>query len=304
MSIKGTIVGCVQNVAFKAQKHSPVILFGVGCVGVVATAVAAFKAHPRADFVLMQHSLKMDDIKKATEVADPEDNYNPKVDKLRVCAETAKEMAITFGPTVALGVGSLVSFGVAFKILNDRYLGAVAWGTSVMEAFTLYRSRVKSEIGPNADMHFRYGTEYNIEENEVEDENGDTHLVVTHKPVYGNDAKIGDLDPTDIARYFDEENDNWDPNPTFNLMFLRSQEKMANDKLQSSGHLFLNEVYDMLGFDDTPIGAVVGWLKDETTYVDFGLGKRDSESVRSFINGNRSVVPLDFNVTGVIWNKI
>ena len=304
MNILATVKDCVNVSVMKIEKHSPAILFGVGCVGVVATAVAAFKAYPRAQEVVAKHHTGMDMANEAADVAKPEDHYDIRVEKLRVCAETVKDMAITMAPTVALAAGTIVSFGVAFKVLNNRYLGAVAWGNAIADSFALYRSRVKDEFGEEMDQHFRYGTEATVTHKTGEDENGkyrDDGVELKD----GDDAKIENLGDSDYARYFDASNDNWDPNPTFNLMFLRAQEKMANDKLHAQGHLFLNDVYDMLGFKDTPVGAVVGWVKGiGDDFVDFGLGRRDAEAVRTFINGDNNVVPLDFNVSGVIWDKI
>lgn len=306
MSLSEKIAGMANMVVAKAEKHSPEILFVVGCVGVVATAVTAFRAYPKAKAILETHKNDMELANEANELAKPEDGYNVNVERLRICGNSTKEMAVAMAPTVLLGVGTVVAFGAALKILNGRYIGAVAWGTSVADAFSLYRGRVKDELGDEMDEHFRYGTRVLTKERTYIDEDGveTTEHTFESAPTDDGSVVIGDVNPSDIMRYFDEDNDNWDRNPTFNLMFLRAQEKLANDKFHRDGHLFLNDVYDMLGFKDTPIGAVVGWVKGESDFVDFGLGKDDSDQVRRFINNNRNVVPLDFNVCGVIWNKI
>jgi hypothetical protein len=89
-------------------------------------------------------------------------------------------------------------------------------------------------------------------------------------------------------RMFDEE---------YCLMFLKYQERYANDILRVRGHLFLNEVYDMLGLAKTVTGQVVGWINSEDKWVDFGIYSKDNSE---FINGGRAEVLLDFNVDGNI----
>ena len=81
MSILATVKDCVNVSVMKIEKHSPAILFGVGCVGIVATAVAAFKASPSAEDVLFAHQLAMDRAKKAEEVAEPDSGYDIRVEK-------------------------------------------------------------------------------------------------------------------------------------------------------------------------------------------------------------------------------
>ena len=80
--------------------------------------------------------------------------------------------------------------------------------------------------------------------------------------------------------------------------------------LRTRGHLFLNEVYDMLGFPRTKAGAVVGWLYDPKrpelgdTYVDFGMYEVHQLSEGDFVNTNTHSFILDFNVVGDITDDI
>ena len=90
-------------------------------------------------------------------------------------------------------------------------------------------------------------------------------------------------------------------------MFLKQQQNYANEMLKSKGHLFLNEVYDMLGIPRTKAGQVVGWVYDEKNpigdnFVDFGLYDINREAVRNFVNGYERTILLDFNVDGNIWD--
>ena len=84
-------------------------------------------------------------------------------------------------------------------------------------------------------------------------------------------------------------------------------ETFANDLLKARGRLFLNEVYRMLGIDETKAGQVVGWVynPDNPTgdnFVDFGIYNMQRERVRAFVNGYEPNILLDFNVDGVIWD--
>lgn len=107
------------------------------------------------------------------------------------------------------------------------------------------------------------------------------------------------------ARFFDESCPSWNTNPERNLMFLRMQEQWANDLLKSRGHLFLNEVYDILGIARSREGQVVGWIYDENNptgdnYVDFGIGKFNKSNLKIVDKVNKTGILLDFNVDGDI----
>ena len=109
------------------------------------------------------------------------------------------------------------------------------------------------------------------------------------------------------ARFFDEASPAWEKDPEYNLMFLRAQQQYADDLLHARGHLFLNEVYDMLGIPRSKAGQVVGWVYDENNpvgdnHVDFGIYDIRREVVRDFVNGYERSILLDFNVDGNIWD--
>ena len=88
-------------------------------------------------------------------------------------------------------------------------------------------------------------------------------------------------------------------------MFLKQQQSYANDLLKSRGHLFLNEVYDLLGIQRTKAGNIVGWIYDEKNpvgdnFVDFGIYDINRPKNRDFVNGYERTIILDFNVDGDI----
>jgi hypothetical protein len=108
------------------------------------------------------------------------------------------------------------------------------------------------------------------------------------------------------ARWFDETSVAWIGDSERNLHFLRLQQQYANQLLKARGHLFLNEVYDMLGMPRTKVGQVVGWVLDKNStttdsFVDFGLYLPHNAG---FVNGYEKSLLLDFNVDGDILNKI
>lgn len=135
---------------------------------------------------------------------------------------------------------------------------------------------------------------------ELEIENNEVKSATVIKPEEVIDIRKHTY--SEYARYFDEGCTGWDKNPENNMYFLKAQENYANELLRSRGHLYLNEVYDMLGIPRTKAGQIVGWIYDENNptgnnRVDFGLAL---EMNREFINGFDSRVMLDFNVDGNI----
>ena len=292
---------------FTIKKNSPEILLGAGIVGFVGTIVLACKATCRADEVLEFHRRKIKDINDAKEIADAdpegEMSYDVEIyrqDKAVRYLKTTGNLAKLYAPTIAVGTLSLACILTSRNIMQKRYLGVLAAYNGLSAAFDEYRRRVRDEYGEGLDKHFRYGTTY--EELPVYDENGKK----TKEKEQVEKTETGMVIPDDNScRFFDSSNPNWDKNPTFSMMWLRGQQNILNDILHTRGHVFLNEVYDALGFPHTPQGAVLGWIDEgDDNYIDFGLYDPNKENVRRFVNGVDNVIMLEFNHDGVIWNKI
>lgn len=292
---------------FTIKKNSPEILLGAGIVGFVGTVVLACRATCRADEVLEFHRRKIKDIEDAKEIADAdpegEMSYDIEIyrqDKAIRYLKTTGSLAKLYVPTVAVGALSLACILTSRNIMQKRYLGVVAAYNGLSAAFEEYRKRVRDEYGEGLDRHFRYGTTY--EELPVYDENGKK----TKEKEQVENTDTGMVIPNDDScRFFDSSNPNWDKNPTFSMMWLRGQQNILNDILHTRGHVFLNEVYDALGFPHTPQGAVLGWIDGEgDNCIDFGLYDQNKENVRRFVNGVDNVIMLEFNHDGVIWDKI
>lgn len=93
----------------------------------------------------------------------------------------------------------------------------------------------------------------------------------------------------------------WLDNVELNKMFLKSNENYANHLLLSRGHVFLNEVYDMLGLSRTDYGQICGWvhpggINNQSKYISFGFGDFETVADNSY--------ELVFNIDGVIYDRI
>lgn len=122
--------------------------------------------------------------------------------------------------------------------------------------------------------------------------------------------KLGEqLAGSQYARVFDDSCVGWTKDPEYNMTFLKTQQNYCNFKLRAKRHLFLNEVYDILGIPRTVAGTKVGWVYDEENpigdnFVDFGIFDTNDERNSDFINGFKNTAILDFNVDGDILNYI
>lgn len=112
--------------------------------------------------------------------------------------------------------------------------------------------------------------------------------------------------PSGYAKFFDECSREWMKDPELNLMFLRGKQAMLNNKLQACGFVFLNEVYRELDLcEPTQEGQVVGWYytPEHPSFIDFGI-YNTNRSTERFVNGYERSILLDFNVDGVIIDKL
>ena len=302
--MKEKLMKTYKKVELKAIKHSPEILAGVGVVGVVGSLVMACKATTKLSDVLEESKEQLDKIKEVA--ADPayEEKYSQddaKKDTTITYVQTAMKVTKLYAPSVILCASSLGCLLASNNILKKRNAALSAAYMTVDKSFKEYRKRVADRFGEEVEKEIRY----NIKAEEITkvDENGN-EVTETFKVMDGTD------DPnsySDYARFFDESCAAWQNDAEYNLTFLKAQQQYANDLLKAKGRLFLNEVYRMLGIDETKAGQVVGWVynPDNPTgdnFVDFGIYNMQRERVRAFVNGYEPNILLDFNVDGVIWN--
>lgn len=304
--ISNNITRSLHKVGLKTKKHSPEILAVVGVVGVGATVVTACVATTKLSDILDETT---DTIEKINEtVANPDfaDKYSEEdatKDKVIVYTQTSVKIAKLYAPSVILGVASVGCFLTSHNILRKRNIALAAAYATVDKGFKEYRSRVVERFGEALDQELRFNVKAKEFEEVVINEKGEEEIVK---------KTVSVVDPntySDYARFFDEACPGWSKDPEYNLTFLKRQQNFANEKLQTNGFLFLNDVYEMIGIPKTKAGQIVGWIYDEKNpvgdnFVDFGIYDVNNEAKRDFVNGYERSILLDFNVDGNIWDKM
>ena len=293
-----------HRVGFQIKKHSPEILLVTGITGVVTSAVMACKATTKVDAIVEETKKSIDMIHEGMEAGNICDveytEEDGKKDLAIVYIQTGVKFAKLYGPSVLLGLTSISCILASNNIIRKRNIALSAAYTAIDTSFKGYRSRVIERFGESMDRELRYNIKtQEVKETVVDEETGKKKTVK---------STVSVVDPntySDYARFFDEYCAGWTKDAEYNLMFLRQQQNYANELLKSRGHLFLNEVYDMLGIDRTKAGNIVGWVYDEEhpvgdNFVDFGIYVLDNEKARDFVNGRERSILLDFNVDGDI----
>jgi hypothetical protein len=285
------------------KKHSPEILMGVGVIGIVASTVMACKATLKADEVLENAKDKLDKIHEAKEQIEKLDkNDEPHIsysdqdykrDLSITYIQTGWDFVKLYGPAVTLGLASIACMVTSHGIMRKRNLALVAAYKAVEESFTQYRKRVIEDQGAEKDREYRYGIG-KVKETTMNEDGS-----ITEKTVEV-------IDPNGISQYaklFDKDNSSqWGNTASYNAQYILCQQRYANDILQSKGHIFLNEVYDLLGFNHSTPGAVTGWvLENGDGYIDFGI---DPNTLEQDMRDHGNSIILDFNVDGIMYDLI
>lgn len=299
--IMKSVNGVASKTVMKLKKHSPEILAVAGIAGTVVSAVLACKATTKVAEILDETNGTLDTIHEGMKTGaingQEYTTEDGKKDTVVVYAQTGMKLAKLYGPAIILGTLSITSILASNNILRKRNVALGAAYAAIDKSFKEYRGRVIERFGEQVDTELKYGIKAKkFEEIEVDPETGKEKKV--KKTVMVADPNL----QSDYAVYFDSKSRNYETNPDYNRMFLKAQQAFANDKLQTRGHLFLNEVLDDLDLPRTPAGQIVGWTKDGPDgYVNFRIVEveRETEDGR-----HEPALLLDFNVEGNIWEKM
>lgn len=296
MLIPTTFKGVVGRGGLYAQKYSPEILTGVGIVAMGAAAVIGVRATLRLENTVDIAEERIRIVKETRMIAlanghevQPENAYQRQL--YRAYLHNVMTFTKLYGPAISLFVAGAGSVIAGHGIMRKRNVALVAAYNAVEKSFAAYRARVLEDLGAEKDRDYLLGLR-----EEVEEKDGKKEPVVVFDPTKADQ----------FTRCFDESNPKWQRDPGYNQFFLTAQQNYFNNKLVSRGHVFLNEVYDTLGFERTSEGSVVGWIlsKDGDNYIDFGIFDATSEAKRNFVNGYEQSIWLNFNHDGVIFDKI
>lgn len=298
--------GSFSKVGFVLKKHSPEILMAAGLIGVVASTVVACKETTKISTILREKNEDVERIHECAEDGFCLDISGQKIDYTK--EDLQKDLTITYvnvgkkfvklyAPAFIIGTLALSCILASNNVLRKRNVALTAAYATVNGSFKEYRKRVAERYGKEAEREIRYNIKARQIETTTTDEDGKEKKTT-------ETVNVAELDAyDDYVCVFDEHSPEWVSDTVSNLSFLSIRQNFANERLRASGHIFLNEVYDMLGLPRTKMGQVVGWLYQPDdpeykgdNYVDFGV----SEINVADIDGYSKSILLEFNADGNI----
>lgn len=268
------------------RKFSPETLTVVGIAGIVTSTVLIARATLKAQPTFTEIR---EDVTALKEARTDENSKELNQAIVKRYAAGSLDVAKIYLPSVTLGLAGVGCVLGAHGILKRRNVALAAAYKVAEGTIAEYKKRLVEELGEEKAEEVIRG----VVTEEVEGEDGKLH-------------KITRVDPHRVSQYArvfaKESSTEWQPEASYNLMYLRAQQSYFNNLLHARGYVYLNEVYKALGFEPSRAGQVVGWKlsSDGDNEVDFGIYDAETQEKRMFINGDERSVWLDFNVSGVI----
>ena len=276
----------VGRTSLVISKHAPTILTVAGTAGFIGTTVLASKATLKLEETVAEEASLLFKVHEAQEEGKLSDK-DATHDKVVLYTRMATKLGKLYAPALVLGAASIAALATGHGIMLKRNASLAAAYAAVDQAFKSYKKKVEAKFGKDAVLE---AISVPTEELVVDGETTESVL------------KYGDTSPYGVI--FDETNHNWSADEDLSALHLKCQQQYANDILQTRGHIFLNEVYKMLGFPHTPAGAITGWVKGNgDNFVDFNIhdGLFEGEDANGRLVTKWA---LDFNVDGVMYDKI
>lgn len=288
------------------KKHSPEILVAAGIGTGIVAAIVACKQTIKANDIVAEARKSLQNIEDVKELAaNNEVKYteeNEQEDRKTIGMQVAVGMIKTYALPVGLGFLSITCILAGHHILKKRNVALAAAYSALSTDFMNYRKRVVNKYGKDVDFMLKNGLEKQIVANQVIDpETGEVKETKEEVLTYEGDKL------SQYARVFDEVGSTqWTPSADHNRAFLLMEQNYFNERIRTRGYIFLNEVYERLGFRPTKAGSVVGWVYQNADYegIDFGIFTAHTQKAAEFLEGTEPSIILDFNVQGDILSLV
>lgn len=286
----------------RISKHAPTILSVTASAGVIATGYLAWKAGTRFEDVEGRDwDRRKECLRNADTIPDEDVPKIERKNRILFILDTVRTVA----PAAIVGAATITMIYFSNSISKKRLAAMGAAYATLQTAFDGYKRTMVEALGKESVEKILKPKLPNVGKSAEEILSSDNKSDAANV----SDAVVNSLKAlSPYARIIAEESSTcWDPNEDYTSQNIAAVQLWANRRLERKGHLFLNEVYDQLGLSRTREGAVVGWLKngEGDNYVSFGDFDASIYRVPSddYTRVDSNFI-VDFNVDGVIWDRI
>ncbi len=245
------------------RQNSPQILVFSGIAGLIASGImAVVVTKKKLPDIEAQHkdALKKIDKDYAAVPSDPGTKEIQDADEKKLRNKEQGhyifELTKIYAPSVLLAGASISSILAGNEMLRRRNLALAAAYATLDNAYKEYRARVVDRFGEEVDKELHLGArQQKIEVTETDEDGKEKKVKKT--------ALVAGPGLSGYARYFAYgESTAAEPNIDYNEMFLKGMQRTFNQMLKIKGVIYLNEVYEALGYKRTISGQQVGWVYD------------------------------------------
>lgn len=286
----------------RISKHAPTILSITASAGVIATGYLAWKAGTRFEDVEGRDwDRRKECLRNADTIPDEDVPKIERKNRILFILDTVR----TVTPAAIVGAATITMIYFSNSISKKRLAAMGAAYATLQTAFDGYKRTMVEALGKESVEKILKPKLPNVGKSAEEILSSDNKSDAANV----SDAVVNSLKAlSPYARIIAEESSTcWDPNEDYTSQNLAAVQLWANRRLERKGHLFLNEIFDQLGLSRTREGAVVGWLKngEGDGYVSFGDFDASIYRVPSddYTRVDSNFI-VDFNVDGVIWDRI
>lgn len=307
IKIPATLTRAANRAWLTTKKHSPEILLVGGIIAGGAAIFTACRATTKIDTVLATTKASVDQIHECAEAGEIVVQNGDVIETVKYTEDDSKKdlfivyrkagwgFAKLYAPAIGLSALSLTCILASHGIIHKRNAALMSTVTAIGTEFEEYRGRVVERFGEGLDRELKYNIKAKeVEETVIQEDGTETTMKKTIEVI--ENPNTGH---SKYARCYTDGCVGWTKDPESNLMFLRSQQRWANDRLRARGYVMLNEVYESLGLPPSSAGALMGWVYDPENpdfKIDFGIYNIHIPANRDFVNGWERSIWLDFNV--------
>lgn len=228
--MKGKVAETVNNVIDYAKKNEPAILSGIGVAGVFITAWMAFKAGPKANYILEKHRCMIDSGK----------------DKKEETKKAIKELAPVVIPPAAMAVATSVCI-IGSNSVSSKRIAVLSAAYNVSEsALKEYQNKVTEIVKPEKVKQIKESlAKDELEKNPIKPS---TDVIVT------GDGDVLCMDCYS-GRYFRS-----------NAQKIGQAVNELSADVQTDMYVSLNDFYSKIGIPSIPMGDDFGWNVDDLNH--------------------------------------